>query len=177
MEALADQLHTGEHVGIACVIDGEPVGEAQHIAAGNATVNDVIAVGNAGTVDGIGHRDPYTVPIDRPAGVHAGTILNALALQVRADFKVSDDVGMESLRDRQHVSHMVKVPVTDKHQVDLVQVFLFGFRSWVLIEKRVDKDDPPRCVDPGRRVSEPRYLYITGHLLPPITLQSLTPSL
>jgi len=54
---MLDERHVGEDAGVAGEVERAAVGEAQHVAAGFAAVDDLLAVLYAATVYRVGHGD------------------------------------------------------------------------------------------------------------------------
>jgi hypothetical protein len=84
---LADDRHVSEHVRVAGVINLNAVLELDHVPAGFAAVNNLVAILDAAGVIGMHHGDFDVADLLRAALVHHGGSLGALFLQPAAHFR------------------------------------------------------------------------------------------
>src|SRR5215469_5148351 len=84
---LAYQLHVTEYGCVACVIDLEPTGQMDNVAAGFATVDHLVAILNSAGVNRVHHGDFDLAYSLRATLVHAARVLDALGIRASRTFR------------------------------------------------------------------------------------------
>jgi hypothetical protein len=155
---VADELHVGEHAGIAGMVEDGSVVDGDDKAGGIASIDDFVAVGDAGGVAGFSEGDGDVRVAMGAADVHAdGAILgNAFGLEPVEELDHADDGRAVLFGDGDGVGDVVHVAVGEEEEVDLLgELETFGvFR--VVFDKGIDEDRGSlRGLDEDGGVSEP----------------------
>ena len=138
---LANDRHVAKHVGVAGMINLHPVGKLDHVAAGLAAVNDLVAVRNAARVVGVHHGDLDVAHGLRAAFVHARNLLYALLFQPVSKLGNGHDRGIMLLGDFNRIADVVEVAVGAEQDIHFLDVLLVLRALGIAHDPRVDDDD------------------------------------
>ena len=126
LEALADEAHVAEEVGVAGVVHGRAVLELDDPAPAAEVARDLVrarAEGRSAGVVGVDHREADAGRLERAALVHADRLDPARAEPdahlVAADGRRALDLA-SSTRSAQIVADVVEVAVGRRHDADLL---------------------------------------------------------
>ena len=91
---LANDGHVAKDIGVAGVVNLDSVGELEHVAAGFAAIDDLVAILNAAGVNRVNHGDLHIADGLRAALVHGRDLLHALFFQPRASSEMPTTTGL-----------------------------------------------------------------------------------
>ncbi len=121
---IADDSHVAEDVGVAGVVELDSVGELEHVAAGFAAVDDLVAILNAAGVDGVDHGDLHVGDGLRAALIHGRDLFDTFFLEPEAEFEDADGGGVVLFAYIDGVSDVVAVAVSADEDVGALDVLI-----------------------------------------------------
>src|SRR5579864_1187449 len=104
-----------------------------------STVNDLVAILNSATVDGVRHGDFERSHILRTAFVHAAAILDAFAGQPNTGFVDGHHFRLELLGQRHSVVDVVEMCVRNQNRIDAIELMTLGILG-IAIYPRIHDD-------------------------------------
>ena len=137
---VANDGHVTEHIGIAGVVDLHSVGKLDHVAAGLAAVNDLVAVGNSAGVVGVHHGDLDVADGLGAAFVHLRDLLDAFLSQPVAQLGNCHHHRVVLLGDFDGVADVVEVTVGAQHDIHFLDVLLLRRTRGIAHDPGVDED-------------------------------------
>src|SRR5208283_3535873 len=153
---VADDGHVVEDVGIARVVELDSVRELEHIAAGFAAIDDLIAILNPAGMHRVHHGDTHICDSLRAALVHGSDLFDAFFLQPQAEFEDADGDRIELLAYVDRVPDVIAMPVGADQHVRFLDVLLTLRALGITGNPWIDVEGLPfRCLDAKGGVTQP----------------------
>src|SRR5581483_9304197 len=112
----------------------------QDVTRSLAAIENLIAVLDSATVDGVRHCGLERTEVLRPALIHTTTVLDAFGGEPDAGLENRDDFGgFELFGERNNVVDVIEVRVRNQNGVDAIEVVALRI-GWVAVHPRVHYD-------------------------------------
>jgi hypothetical protein len=156
---LSDDGHVSENVRVSGVVDLDAVFELDHITAGFAALDNLIAILDATGMVGVHHGDSNVANLLRATLIHRGDFLGAFFLQPSAQFRNADDLWIMLFDHFDSVSNVIEVAVSAEKNINILHLLLRSRAHRIIHNPGIDNYDPAaRSYDAKSRMAEPSKL-------------------